>query len=123
MVPAVITTGTPETATETLVEWVENGATWYRVTIVGGLVRLETAKNGSTKADRHWVMCVPEGRQAFDALLVGIQKIDRDRGRLRDVVVRLFRAVRVALAVINDQAVADGIMGDLPAMLETMGLR
>lgn len=68
--------------TEVLAEWVENGRTWYRVTRVNGLIRLETAANGSRKEDRDWVMCVPEGREAFDALLVGIAKIDRDRSRM-----------------------------------------
>lgn len=114
--------GVATPSTETLAEWLENGATWYRVTRVNGLIRLETARNGSVKADREWVMCVPEGRQAFDALLVGIAKIDRDRNRLLAAARRIYAALGHALACIPDRSEADAIRATLPTTLPMMGV-
>ncbi len=112
--------GTPEAATEVLVEWGASGGgnVIYRITCVGGILRLEVSANGHGANGRHWLMCVPEGREAFDGLITGLAKMHKRVRGQTDLNAKLARALIRAANALQDPGFKAQILEELPAMAE-----
>lgn len=112
------TPGTPEAATDVLVEWMVGGAWACRITIVNSILRLEMAQNVHCKEARRWIMCKPEGQQAFDALLIGLTQMHKRTRSAESQTVKITRALIRAVNALEDQAFKEQVLEGLPGIAE-----